>query len=255
MSAEIRVFVSYAHESSGHMAIVASFVDALRQDGVEAIFDKDMEVPPEGWPRWTERQIRESDFVLLIPSKTYAKRLRGEESEGAGLGAIWEGHLIYQALYLEGLRNERFIPVILNGCSIESVPEPLQGTTYYRISDFTLQDEGYELLYRRITKQPKRKPVIVHDVHRLDAGILPEFMDSEAAIQLIEKYSHEPERVVREISKELPRRGDPTERYWLYVVLGQLQTDLGKIAVQQGLRDPNQFSRKGAENAIERWAK
>ena len=55
-----------------------------------------MGAPPEGWPRWTDKQIGDADFVLMICTKTYYLHVMGEETPGTGLGLGGEGNLIYQ---------------------------------------------------------------------------------------------------------------------------------------------------------------
>jgi hypothetical protein len=39
----------------------------LREEGIDCTIDQYLLVPPEGWPRWMEKQIRESNFVLGDP--------------------------------------------------------------------------------------------------------------------------------------------------------------------------------------------
>ena len=75
----------------------------------------------------------------------------GEEQDGRGLGVRWEGHLIYQHFYNAGTLNHRFIPVVLEHAHKRFVPTPLQGATYYSLSD----SNGYNDLYLRLTDQPK----------------------------------------------------------------------------------------------------
>lgn len=42
---------------------------------------------------------------------------------------------------------------------------------------------------------------------------------------------------------------DPTERYWIYIALGQIGSRRSKLAVKQGLSDENEFARGGAKVA------
>ena len=60
------VFISYSHDSENHKKRVREFSDRLIRDRINAIFDGYVGSPPEGWARWSERRIRESDFVIVI---------------------------------------------------------------------------------------------------------------------------------------------------------------------------------------------
>ncbi|MEB3189180.1 MAG: SEFIR domain-containing protein [Snowella sp.] len=146
----IKVFISYSHDSQEHKARVLALSVRLRKDGVDANIDQYEESPSEGWPRWMMNQVEEADYVLVICTETYDRRFRGKEERGRGKGGTWEGAIITQELYDDQGRNEKFIPVTLTSADSDHIPQPLKSATYYR----PYQDEGYELLYRRLTNQP-----------------------------------------------------------------------------------------------------
>lgn len=145
-----KVFISYSWDSAEHRDRVLALSDHLRADGIDCILDQYEVSPPEGWPRWMARQIREADFVLMICTETYKRRVEGEEIPEKGHGVRWEGHLTYQDLYNAGTLNTRFIPVLLESGKFEHIPDPLQGTTYY----LAHTKEGYKALSHHITNQP-----------------------------------------------------------------------------------------------------
>jgi hypothetical protein len=146
-----KVFLSYSHESATHQERVLALADRLRQDGIDAMVDQYVPAPLEGWPRWTDRQISEADFVLLVCTETYLLRVEGREHPGKGHGVLWEGHLVYQHLYNSGVANAKFIPVLLQGGDPLHIPLPLQAVTHYCPGT----EEDYEQLYRRLTNQPR----------------------------------------------------------------------------------------------------
>jgi tetratricopeptide (TPR) repeat protein len=146
-----KTFISYSHDSPEHADRVLALADRLRADGVDAIIDQYETSPPEGWPLWMDKQIDESDFVLLVCTETYYRRVMNREEPGRGLGVRWEGNLIYQHLFDAATTNTRFIPIMLEGGSPAHIPRPVKGATYY----FVDADGGYEDLYRRLTGQPK----------------------------------------------------------------------------------------------------
>ncbi len=144
------VFISYSHDSPEHADRVLTFSDHLRADGIDCILDQYIDSPPEGFPRWMDRQIRAADFVLMICTPTYSHRVMGEEEPAKGHGVAWESTLIYQYIYNEGTSNMRFIPVLLEGAQESDIPIPWQGVKHYRPTT----KESYEELYRRLTGQP-----------------------------------------------------------------------------------------------------
>jgi nucleotide-binding universal stress UspA family protein len=144
-----KVFISYSHDSAEHADRVLALSDRLRADGIDCILDQYEDSPAEGWPRWMDRQIRAADFVLMICTATYYRRVMGEEEPGKGHGVAWESTLIYQYIYNAGTSNTRFIPVLLKGAHASAIPIPWQGVKQYRPAT----TEGYEELYRRLTGQ------------------------------------------------------------------------------------------------------
>lgn len=159
------VFISYSHDSPEHLERVAALADRLRQGGVDAILDRYELAPPEGWPHWMERQIKGADFVLLVCTETYRRRVDKMEAPGKGLGGSWEGHLITQHLYDAGAANERFIPVLFSPDDASNIPTPLRAATHYRVGD----EEGYQNLYRRLTDQPRLARPELGPLRRLPA--------------------------------------------------------------------------------------
>jgi len=149
------VFVSYTQESVEHSDRVLQLSNRLRSEGVDSVLDQYETSPPEGWPRWMDRKIRDAKYVLVICTDSYYRRVMGEEKEGVGFGIRWEGNLIYQHIYNAGTTNNKFIPVVFAEKDKTHIPVPLQGATLYCLARST----GYEDLYRRLTDQPRtQKP-------------------------------------------------------------------------------------------------
>ena len=147
-----KVFISYSHDSDAHAERVLALADRLRGEGIDCILDRYREdnPPPEGWTVWMDRWLRDADFVLVVCTATYYRRVMGEEKRGIGLGARFEGRLILQHIYDAGSENARFIPVLFEYADNSDIPTPLRSTSHYRVDDGT----EYERLYRRLTGQP-----------------------------------------------------------------------------------------------------
>jgi hypothetical protein len=74
-----KVFISYSHDTVAHQKRVLGFAHRLRADGIDAEIDLWNASPPEGWPLWCERQIAAADFVLMVCTETYRRRVSGDE--------------------------------------------------------------------------------------------------------------------------------------------------------------------------------
>ena len=157
---EIRTFVSYSHDSAEHRADVLEFTQQLRRAGVAAEVDQYVEVrPPQSWPRWMLRQIRDSEFVLVVCSEAYRRRVEGDEEPGVGRGATWEGAFITQELYDTNSSTVKFIPILMREEDERVVPLFLRGTTQYVIEPEDA--ESYEFLLDNLLNRPRviRAPV------------------------------------------------------------------------------------------------
>lgn len=141
-----KVFISYSHDSDAHRERVLDLSNHLRDDGINCWIDQYEPAPPEGWPRKMDRGIREADFVLMVCTETYLKRLQLEEEEGKGLGVAWEGSLIYNTLYRERTLNQKFIPVLCFSNDKAFIPTILFGNSHYDLS----LPRGYDHLYRHL---------------------------------------------------------------------------------------------------------
>src|SRR5271166_2065410 len=150
-----RVFLSYSHDSAEHADRVLALADSLCDRGIDVIFDRYVHpAPAEGWPRWMERNLDAADFVLMVCTATYRRRVRGEEEPGQGTGVRWQGTLICNRIAYGEPGGIRFIPILLPGAEPTHIPDPVRGHNHYRLATFDLTDPGYEALYRHLTGQP-----------------------------------------------------------------------------------------------------
>jgi len=90
-----RVFISYSHDSCAHEDRVRDLADRLRQEGVDAVLDQYNATPHDGWPMWMDREVQKADFVILVCTDVYIRRVEGREEQGRGRGVLWEAKLIY----------------------------------------------------------------------------------------------------------------------------------------------------------------
>src|SRR5215472_5661023 len=60
----------HSHDSTEHMKRVLELANRLRQEGIECHLDRYVTMPPEGWPKWMERQIALADYVIVVCTET-----------------------------------------------------------------------------------------------------------------------------------------------------------------------------------------
>ncbi|ACY13631.1 SEFIR domain protein [Haliangium ochraceum DSM 14365] len=156
-----RVFLSYSHDSPEHRDRVLDLAQRLRREGIDAWLDRFTPHPPEGWPRWMQRQLEQADHVLVVCTETFCLRFNGHEEPDRGLGATWEGFLATQVLYESGTRNDKLIPVLMEGARQSDIPLALRAYTHYRVPG------GYDQLYRQITQQPEVVPANLGEVREM----------------------------------------------------------------------------------------
>jgi SEFIR domain len=150
-----KVFISYSHnyECPDYKDRILSLADRLLTDGIDCNIDQYEESPLEGWQRWMLNQVDWADFILIACTEEYHQRFRGNETQGKGKGATWEGAIIIQELYDAQNKNSKFIPIVLDSRDFRYIPTPLRSATHYVLDT----DDGYESLYRRLTGQAKIK--------------------------------------------------------------------------------------------------
>ncbi len=162
-SSHPQVFISYSHDSPEHRRRVWQLSERLRADGIDAWIDQYTPWPPEGWPRWMEKKLREARFVLMVCTETYLRRVTGEEEPGAGRGVCWEANLVYNDLYILKVTTSKYVPVVFSDDDAKHIPPVLKGHPNFSVGT----DDGYDQLYRLLTQQPEVQPGTVGKIKKL----------------------------------------------------------------------------------------
>ena len=170
----VRVFISYSHDSPSHKNRVLSLAVALRNHGIDVELDQFHEAEIVDWPRWCNDQISRkcSDLVVCVCTVEYCRRIEGNVPPEKGRGVYWEGSLLDDDIYDEK-GNRRIIPVLFDKEPEPSIPRFLRGWTHCRLQNLTLEDLGYELLIRILTKQAR--------VEKTPLGTVPVLPSDEAS--------------------------------------------------------------------------
>ena len=101
---------------------------------VRVVLDRDAGPggPDEGWPSWSERQVREADRVLIACTAVYARRYEGnDDASDRGRGTVVEARAIKQYLYESKGRNPRFRVVVFEGKHQDDIPLQLRGYHHF----------------------------------------------------------------------------------------------------------------------------
>lgn len=128
------VFISYSHDSDLHKHKVRDLSASLLSDGVDCTIDQYEAAPNKGWLQWMANQIRESEYVILVCTETYQKRIEGREEEGIGRGVKWEGMHILNLIYRSDCQNTKFIPIIFESKDRIFIPDALISFTQFDLS-------------------------------------------------------------------------------------------------------------------------
>jgi tetratricopeptide (TPR) repeat protein len=178
-----KVFISYSHDSPAHEDRVLELADKLTETGIDCMIDRYDPAPSSGWPLWMEKQITAADYVLMVCTETYDKRVHQKEKPGKGLGVCWEANLIYNLLSEEKLENNKFIPILFDQYDKKYIPLPLRGYAFYPVDT----EKGFEALYRRLTDQPlvvRPKPGSIKKLPSRQRRANPEETDTSPELPL-----------------------------------------------------------------------
>ena len=156
-----RVFISYSHDSEDHKARVAALAERLRAEGISIVLDSDKLPggPDEGWPQWSERQVKEADIVLVACTLTYSQRYDGNQPPGKGLGVVCEAGAIRQYLYDHARINQKIRVVLFDPTDEQYIPSELKAYHFFQ----PLFDDNYAGLVAWLRGPGSVTPLAISD--------------------------------------------------------------------------------------------
>lgn len=151
----IKLFISYSQDSEEVKSKVLSLSNLLNELGLDCTIDQYEIMPEKGWVRWMNEMVSKSNFVLIVITENYSKKLNDEIETGKGLGVKFEGHLILSEFLTYDIRNKKFIPILFNKSDEIYIPTFLKSYTHFIFdNEISLQNKSFEMCYRYITNQP-----------------------------------------------------------------------------------------------------
>lgn len=147
-------FISYSWDNDSHKEWIRKLASELQENGVNVILDQWDTYPGIDLPQFMETAIRESDYVLLICTPTFAIKAN---SNLGGVG--YEKMIVTGEIF--GLINspKKFVPILRTGTPQESLPSYLRSKLFIDFSkDNKYQESLKELIHHLFQVPPYKKP-------------------------------------------------------------------------------------------------
>ncbi len=145
-----KAFISYSWESDLHIEWVRGVAGRLVHAGVDVTLDQWQIVPGESLTSFMEGGVRDSNFVIVICTPTFARKA---DSRTGGVG--YEQQIVSGDL-LQGTPRSKFIPLLrageLHGES-RALPTYLSGSVFIDFRDDTKFEASLEELLRAIFRK------------------------------------------------------------------------------------------------------
>ncbi|HSB03237.1 MAG TPA: TIR domain-containing protein [Anaerolineales bacterium] len=161
-----KVFISYSWDDDKHQEWVRDFAIQLRRDGIDVVLDRWNVAPGDQLPRFMERAVTESDFVLCVCTPRYK-----EKSDLRGGGVGYEDDIITAEIFAN--QNQRkFIPVLRRGEWKETAPSWLLGKYYVDLCNDPYSERNYrDLLTALLGEREPAPPIGNNQILIGDAGV------------------------------------------------------------------------------------
>ena len=168
-----KVFVSYAWVDDENVNRVKDFVNRLRKDGIDTVFDQADLKPGQSMTHYMESCVRDSTVTNVLMLLTPEYKEKADMKKG-GVGT--ETQIISQKVYSD-VDNTKFVPVIFDtrGASIQDcLPIYLKSRFSINLSDPSIYEDEYMKLVRILFGAPT--------VNLQPIGSKPEWVDNPEVV-------------------------------------------------------------------------
>ena len=157
MSENLKVFISYSHDSPEHKQWVSELAVKLRHNGIDMTLDQWDIRPGDDITRFMERGIVDADRILVVCTDNYVSKAN------TGEGGVGYERMIITKEIVENQGNNKFIPIIRQTEWEDKTPEFLKNRVYIDFTDDSQFDAKFEeLLHERLLVPPVQRPDVPH---------------------------------------------------------------------------------------------
>lgn len=146
-------FISYSWEAASHSAWIRRLAEALQKGGVYVRWDRWDIQPGTNFPQYMERSIRESTFVLLVCTPTFAERANVGQG-GVGYEKTIVSAEMFNAPSAGPQAHSKFIPILRRGDIEEAIPSYLKSSTFVDMRADEVFEQKLEELLRHMHGSP-----------------------------------------------------------------------------------------------------
>lgn len=147
-----RVFISYSWDSAAHKAWVKQLAKRLADDGAVVILDQWEVALGDQLPQFMEQSVETADYVLMICTPGYKRRV---DSRSGGGG--YEGHII-TAKAFGGHDPRKYVPVLREGEWASAAATWLLGKAYADLRGEPYSEEEYLRLVEHLNGDIEAAP-------------------------------------------------------------------------------------------------
>lgn len=148
----ISCFISYSRDSDEHILWVIHLANKLQENGVTTYLDLWDVHPGKDLMKYMETSIRESKFVILVCTPSFA----GKANEGRG-GVGYEKSIVTGEIFYGAGSSEKFVPILRTGTPQIALPSYLKARKYVDFRNDKRFRSSLEELLRHFLGVPKYK--------------------------------------------------------------------------------------------------
>jgi len=144
-----KCFISYSWDSFSHKNWVRFLAEKLHQNGVYTYLDQWDVSLGDQLPKFMEKSIRESDFVLLVCTNNFASKA------DAGQGGVgYEKNIVTGEIYSDSAPDTKFVALLREGEPKSSLPSYLKSKAYLDFRKDDIFDQNFEELLPKVPGTP-----------------------------------------------------------------------------------------------------
>lgn len=145
-----KCFISYSWDNKEHKDWVRKLAADLQRNGVDVSLDQWDTHPGIDLTEYMETCIRESDYVLLICTPTFAKKANASRG-----GVGYEKNIVTGEIFEGAASPKKFVPLLRAGEPTDSRPSYLKSKAYVDFRNDSRFDKSLEELLRHVYASPK----------------------------------------------------------------------------------------------------